>query len=156
MSVPWLLIPAIVAGKLTFFTDTTTYVLPSKARVRVEYRPREVENVIIFGLKIGNPRDYETKEVVYSDALFIDFVHPARDLVRWHRIPARESAVGEYPLFVPVTGESPPFIQIYNGLERTVEWDLTFRLYGVKEEVRREVFAYLSSIYRRLVVGVAV
>ena len=85
--------------------------------------------------------------MIYSDSIYIDYVHPAKDLVRWHRIPARESVLGEYTLFVPVTGESPPIIQVWNNSDKTIEWDITFWMFGVKRELRKEVFRYLSSLY---------
>ncbi len=111
-------------GKCEFLHYTAIYYLPPNLDVTIRWYPEEDDKVfLIFALSFGDPRDFQTNEVVYTDE--VGFWHRGMGM-KLHWDPLVQSILGiTYPHITPATKENPFEIRFVNKTNRMIYIDVS-------------------------------
>ena len=146
-------------GKCQFYHSTAYFIIPPNIDVTLKWAPAEDGVVqVIFALTFGEPRDYNTGEVVWTDEA--GFWHRGRGM-KWHWDPLVPSIIRTvYPHVTPTTKQDFFEVRFVNRTNRVIIVDVSIWIFEYTEGSFKEFlemvegFAKLFRLFSKLEVAV--
>jgi hypothetical protein len=145
-------------GKCQFYHSTAFYIIPPNIDVTLKWAPAEDDVVqVIFAVTFGEPRDYNTGEVVWTDE--VGFWHRGRGM-KWHWDPLVPSIIRTvYPHVTPTTKQDFFEVRFVNRTNRVIIVDVSLWIFEYTESSFKEFlemvegFAKLFRLFSKLEVA---
>jgi len=143
---------------LVLLHNTAYYIIPPNIDVTLKWAPAEDGVVqVIFAITFGEPRDYNTGEVVWTDE--VGFWHRGRGM-KWHWDPLVPSIIRTvYPHVTPTTKQDFFEVRFVNRTSRTIIIDVSLWILEYTEGAFKEFlemvegFAKLFRLFSKLEVA---
>lgn len=137
-------------GEAEFLHFTAVYYLPPGLDVTIRWAPEEEDKVfLIFAITFGEPRNYATGEVIFSDE--IGFWHRGMGM-KLHWDPLVQSIFNiTYPHVTPATKENPFEVRFVNRTNMMVYMDVSiwyFELTKAKFEALKDFVRGLTNFFK--------
>jgi len=129
--------------------DTFIIDMPANSSLTMRWHPTQGMVYLVYGLTMGRPRDYITRDIIVSTDFGFYVKH---EKMKWHWNPLMESIFEvETPFHLIVTHAKPLVFEFYNNTDLRIVNDFTLWLFECANTSIPILNQYLRGLFGKLI-----